>query len=203
MERVFTTLLDERTLSLGIRSLTFDIFVNPRRDPGCLRESDSFLRHFCRQYDHALVAFDHHGCGSVLSTSEEITDLVCAKLSGSGWGDRADVVVIVPELEAWVWSESPHVEEAFGWAGPPSARQWLHDQGFWPAGDSKPPQPKAAAEHLLRATKKRSPSAVFRDIAAKVSLERCTDPSFLRLRSTLQRWFPPGAARWTSSTLVT
>ena len=199
MERVFSTILEARFESLGIRPVSFDVFVNPRRDPGCLRESDSFLRPFARQYSYALVAFDHDGCGHSDSAPEDLSKIVSGRLKVSGWGDRAEVLVIVPELEVWVWSESPRVAEAFGWPAGETVRHWLHERGQWPSDSAKPSNPKTAVELLMRATKRRSPSAVFRDIAATVSLERCTDPCFIRLRTVLQTWFPREAEGWTGA----
>ena len=35
-----------RNHSLGIREISFDIFVHPYKDPGCLNISDQFMRSF-------------------------------------------------------------------------------------------------------------------------------------------------------------
>lgn len=45
IEAVIVGLLG-RPQSLGIRAISFDVFVHPRRDPGCLTGADDFLRSF-------------------------------------------------------------------------------------------------------------------------------------------------------------
>jgi len=112
------------------------------------------------------------------------------RLSTAGWGDRAAVVVIEPELEAWVWSDTPHVDEALGWKDKrPSLREWLISEGFLAEDDTKPGRPKEAMEKALRLARKKRSSAVYGQLAKRVSFQRCTDPSFLRLRQVLAGWF--------------
>src|SRR5512146_960457 len=106
-----------RPKAIGIQTITFDIFPHPHRDPGCLLESVDFLRGFTRQYRHALVIFDHEGCGRETQTPAGLAATVAAGLANSGWSDRAMPIILVPELEIWVWSDSPQVDAALGWAG--------------------------------------------------------------------------------------
>jgi hypothetical protein len=58
MEQVVATLLGRRARALGIREIGCDVFVHPRRDPGCRTEAVGFLRTFRASHDHALVLFD-------------------------------------------------------------------------------------------------------------------------------------------------
>ncbi|MFB3133348.1 MAG: hypothetical protein ACE10K_12585, partial [Rhodothermales bacterium] len=53
----------------------------------------------------------------------------------------------------------------------------------------KPQRPKEAVEAVLRATDTPRSSSLYRQLAQKVSLNRCDDPAFLKLKSTLQEWF--------------
>ena len=49
----------------------------------------------------------------------------------SAWGERGKAIVLAPELETWVWSDSPHVAAVAGWAERrPRLRQWLNDHGL-------------------------------------------------------------------------
>jgi hypothetical protein len=140
-----------RAKAMGIRSVEADIRVHILRDPGCLREAHEFLRSFSRKYLHALVLFDREGCGQDDRPREVLEDQVQQHLSRSGWEDRSAVVVIEPELEAWVWSESPEVDAALGWEGrSPKLRDWLAQGGFLPAGQVKPLRPKEAMVAALR-----------------------------------------------------
>ena len=60
------------------------------------------------------------------------------QFAGSAWDDRARAVVLVPELEAWVWNESLHVDEVAGWSNRlPGLRRWLTEEG-WPVAELVP-----------------------------------------------------------------
>src|SRR5437879_4470000 len=48
---------------LGVREIKFEILVHPGRDAGCLQGSVELLRSYLKSHEHALVIFDHEGCG--------------------------------------------------------------------------------------------------------------------------------------------
>ncbi|HEY4589423.1 MAG TPA: hypothetical protein VII86_09345, partial [Thermoanaerobaculia bacterium] len=101
-------------------------------------------------------------------------------------------VVISPELESWVWSDSPHVERALGWdRGPAPLRSWLQEKGLLEAGAAKPAQPKEAVELALKTVRTPRSSSIYLELARSVSTDRCTDPAFLKLKRCLREWFPP------------
>jgi hypothetical protein len=178
-----------RPQSLGLRQISCDLFVHPERDPGCLLKGHHLLKPFTHRYEHALVVFDREGCGR---EEEERTNLelqVEDRLSSSGWDDRATAVVIDPELEIWVWADSPHVESALGWSGDVTLREWLVQQGWLREGESKPAQPKMAVDKTLRQVHTPRSSSIYQELARRVSTVRCVDPAFLKLRQTLASWF--------------
>lgn len=177
--------------SLGVRPVQAAFYVHPEHDPGCLLRSDSFLRAYAQHFQHALVIFDREGCGSQTSAAE-LSANVEGRLSVVGWEDRAAAVVCDPEVDRWVWSPSPHVEEKLGWSGrpPPGLRDWLVSNGFPNDATGKPERPKEALEAALRLAGKPRSSSLYGQIARSVSLTSCTDPSFLKLVRTLQAWFP-------------
>jgi len=190
-EQALTGLLTSRTGSLSIRQPAFRILRHPRRDNGCYREADQVLQPLQAQARHALVVFDHEGSGQEGVAPHDLAAEVKGRLTRSGWGDRCEAVVIVPELEAWVWSESPHLGKTLGWSGrKPNLREWLRERGSWPAGKAKPPRPKEAVEAATRAVRLPRSSAIYRQLAENVSIERCQDASFLQLVAILRRWFP-------------
>jgi len=142
-------------------------------------------------YDHAMVVFDRHGSGREQETRETIEADVERRLARNGWGNRAAAIVLDPELEIWVWSDSPEVPLTLGWGQrEPNLQTWLTDNGFLVEGNSKPQDPKEAMEKVLRIVRKRRSSAIYRELANKVSLRRCVDPAFVKLTTTLQKWFP-------------
>lgn len=178
-------------IRVGIREITFDIFVHPEHDPGCYNAAHSFLRSFSTSYTHGLVLFDYDGCGQEISPPTHVQTHVKELLDENGWEERANVVVINPELEIWVWSDSPRVDECLGWQGQnPDLRTWLRQKGLLEEDRLKPNDPKTALEEALRTVRKQRSSALFKQLAERVSLNRCTDDSFIYLRSTLRRWFP-------------
>jgi hypothetical protein len=144
-------------------------------------------------YEHALVVLDHEGCGQEGRTREELEGLIEGELSKAGWGGRAAAIVIVPEIEEWCWSESPHVDEVLGWKNrSPNLRVWLQQKGLLAPGAAKACPPKRAVEAALREARRARSSSIFEALARSVSVERCTDPSFSKLRDVLRLWFGTG-----------
>ncbi|MGA2230622.1 MAG: hypothetical protein ABSH22_06955 [Tepidisphaeraceae bacterium] len=181
-----------RPKALGIRTVDYRVERHERRDAGCRLEAPAYLKSATSQYAHAIVIFDREGCGSTESRESLEADLE-RRLAESGWGDRAAVIVIDPELENWMWSDSPRVDEALGWHGKsPTLRQWLQSDGKLGEGESKPVRPKEAAEAAMRKVTKRRTSQVYTDIASRVSLNRCIDPAYMKLLTVLRGWFATG-----------
>ncbi|MFN3325002.1 MAG: hypothetical protein ACK5AZ_16015 [Bryobacteraceae bacterium] len=105
-----------RPAALGIGTIqSWEILVHARRDPAVFRGSHEFLRPHLRRARYALVVFDREGCGGDKRSREELEGIVQSRLDSNGWHGRASVVAIDPELEAWVWSNSPEVDAALGW----------------------------------------------------------------------------------------
>lgn len=180
-----------RFRSLQIRQLSYDIYVHPYRDPGCLGEGHVFLHDHLLRFDHAIVMLDRQGCGKEKLTAVELEAEIELRLDDIGWNGRATAVVLDPELEIWVWSDSPVVEQILGWSGSnPSLRVALENEGFLDGNAVKPADPKAAMEFALRKTRTPRSSSLYSQLAGSVGLERCTDPSFDKLKSVLRNWFP-------------
>lgn len=180
-----------RHRALGIRPIqSVKILTHPRRDPAVFRDSHGFLRPFINQAKHALVVFDREGSGERSRDRAQMEMSVQAHLDGNGWSGRSAVVVIDPELESWVWSDSPAVDSVLGWpCGGRALRPWLTEKGL--LSGAKPSRPKEAVEAALRHSRTIRSSALYLSLAQQVSFERCTDPAFLRLRSVLSEWFRP------------
>ena len=185
-----------RPQSLSIRQIRCEVHTHIERDPGCLKRGHDFLRPMVSRYTHGLVMFDRAGCGRESLPRQQLEEAVENRLSGSGWGDRAAAIALDPELEVWVWSDSPQVAACLGWeADGRDLRAWLVEQGLWPQDAIKPSDPKAAMERALGEVRKQRSSATYGCLARAVSFRRCTDPAFQKLTSILAQWFPdPGAA---------
>lgn len=175
---------------LRIRRISYQVAIHPQRDPGVRKRCHAFLRPFVGSADHVLVMLDREGCGDP-ARREEIEADIEGRLAVNGWSQRCAAIALDPELEVWAWSDSPHVPRALGWDGTPEEfKDWLANEGRFASGDPKPRRPKETLDAVLRRTQKRRSSAIFLEIASKVSFERCTDPAFEKLQSVLRGWFP-------------
>ena len=185
-----------RPEAMGIRAIDREYFVHPRRDPGCFHESAEILRGYRDRASHALVLLDHAWDGAPGETGEALEQLLGQALANEFDRDWVEPVVIDPELEVWVFSDSPHVAAALGWADTSAnltganLRTALQEHGFWPEGTEKPSDPKAAVHFALRAARKPRSSSIYRELGDRVSLERCRDRAFLRFKRLLASWFP-------------
>ena len=184
-------LLTKRHASLGIGSIEFTIIRHIHRDPGCRRQAASTARSYVKDHEFVLVLFDKDGSGDETATRHDIQDAVEDDLRRAGWNDRSKAIVIEPELEMWVWSDSAHVGPVLGWnEGTEALRKWLLARDLWPEDVAKPPDPKLALNRAMK-VKGHSPTALtFVKLANMVSLDGCKDPAFLEMRETLRRWFP-------------
>ena len=179
-----------RTRSLGIREVSCRFLKHPGHDPGCRSTGVDLLRGYSRTCQHALLLFDREGCGREDVSREDLEGEIEGRLHRSGWGDRAAVVVLDPELETWVWSDSREVDRILGWQGRhPALRTWLVQQGFQTEGQTKPDRPKTAMTEALRIAGTPQSSALFQKLATEVSFRRCQDPAFLKLTVVLRQWF--------------
>jgi len=185
-------LLTTRRAALGLRDVGFDIVVHSKRDPGCYQTSHDLLRSQVGRYARCLVVFDYEGCGrDHRATPAGVADQLMARLTANGWHDTdACVVVIDPELEAWVWSGSTHVARMVaGVETTEELLQLLEGGGFMAHGATKPARPKEAMEYVLRLANKPHSASVFAELAKVVSLADCKDPAFGKLAAQLQTWF--------------
>lgn len=179
----------QRDQSLGCRRFSYNSFVHPQHDPGCYSRAAEFLRVFARQYERALVIFDLEGSGSTVDRSTTEAE-VESRLAASGWENgRAACVVVDPEIENWVWSDSPNVAQILGWQEALDLRSALQQTGRWPDTVSKPPRPKEALEFILWKIRRPRSSAIYAELGSTVGLTRCSDAAFLKLRAVLAAWF--------------
>lgn len=189
MEQTVRGLL-ARPQALGIRTgITYDVFKHPRRDPGVFHEAHEYLRPMQSRYDYALVMLDREGSGQELKSAQEIENEIQQRLNAVGWSGRSAVVVLDPELEIWVFSDSLHVANVIA----NGDRYFLSNilQQCERSDLGKPKHPKEVMEEILRSKKIPRSLALYKELATRVSLSRCADPAFNRFKSTLQRWFPP------------
>jgi hypothetical protein len=189
-------------LSLGCNPFRFSVEEDRvrdtlRKDPGVWKYGHELLSSKLTTHRYAVIILDNAWDGS--PGPAEIEADISRKMVGSRWKEnRFEVIVIDPELEAWIWQDNPLVEQAIGHVRPPSLRQKLATttykvtgQVLWPPNKPKPPDPKAAVETVRSMYRLGPASPVFKEITSRVSVNKCQDPAFQKLRAALQRWFPP------------
>jgi hypothetical protein len=178
--------------SLGIRKLSFDIIRHRMRDSGCCKGAVDMLRPFLESHRYAIVIFDHHGSGRDNDSREAVETDVEHILEIVGWAGRVAAVVLDPELETWVWSDSPKVAKILGWYGNSKGLDdFLTRRGFPKNQQQKPESPKEAMIAVLRHSRKARSASLFSELARQVGLGRCTDDAFAKFKRTLYNWFKP------------
>jgi len=183
----------QRPQALGTRKLRFRVIVHPQHDPACATRGVGFLSglNFANEYRHALLLFDHEGSGREGEERKALQARLDEEFRRFPWGDRARAVVLAPELETWVWSNSPHLDDVVGWKGRrPPLRRWLKSEGWLEEHQIKPRRPKEAFHAALRRSATPRSASLFLQLAERVSLANCVDDAFLDLRNTLRTWFP-------------
>jgi len=197
-ENVVKTLLLKRQNALNIQ-VDFiadshpngDLMRYAKRDSGCYKDAVNLLRPPQRTHNHAMIIFDRDGCGAESQTRDEIELEIESQLHANGWSkDRVAVVVIEPELEAWIWAPTPRVSSQLGWESVEAMRSFLKSKRLWDANAPKPRNPKEAMKLAMREKRQTLSARVFEGLATSVGLTNCQDVSFLKFRDTLQRWFP-------------
>jgi hypothetical protein len=190
-QETFEGLLSSRRPGLGIYSVNYKIYVHPRRDPGCFNEAPEFLQPYKNIALYSMVVLDYEGSGQENRSPLEVKNDLKKRLETSGWMGRTEVLVLCPELEIWIWSDSPEVDRILGWkCEDGSLRDWLINKGWWQQGSEKPDKPKECFEEVLRKLRIRRSSAIYKQLAETVGLERCRDDCFHTFKQTMRKWFP-------------
>lgn len=179
-----------RYQSLNMKQITYEIFVHPLRDPGVFHNAADFLRPLSNDYSYSLVFLDYKGSGQEGTHPQEIARGIKKDIERNGWPNRSEVIVLDPELEIWLWVDSPHTAGALGWNNYSELKGWIIEQGIWEQNNSKPKRPKEAVEMALKKNRIPRSSSIYLEVAQSVSLDRCQDKSFRELRDILKKWFP-------------
>ncbi len=120
-----------------------------------------------------------------------IRERITEHLEYRGWGvDRGLALVLVPEVDVWLWTQTDHTARVLGWPSWLKLQQSMERTQWCQEGLTKPVRPKEAAEWALSVVRKPRSSKVYEDLGRSVGLQRCTDAAFVLLQQTLTAWFP-------------
>jgi hypothetical protein len=94
-----------RHRELQIQPITFKVQRFAGRDSGMVKVGPEIARDLAQktEYSRLILMWDHHGSGWNARTPENATHTIQGRLDGVTWADRSAAVVIVPELEEWLW----------------------------------------------------------------------------------------------------
>ncbi len=106
-----------RPARLGLRHLTFDIKRHPMRDSGMVKDGPELARMLKGRYHRVVLLWDHHGSGwEQHHQPPAAAARLQERLDTCTWRDASAAIVLVPELEAWVWHDSSTVGRHLGLA---------------------------------------------------------------------------------------
>ena len=177
-----------RSEALGIRPVTFTVIVDQGRDGGVRSRGVQLLSMRRREFSHAMMVFDYEGCGSKREPLELEQEL--DKALSVQWGGCGKAIVVQPEIDVWLWGAEPHLREVVDWSRQDGIRDWLFKRGFAFDKMSKPIRPKEALEAIFLECGLPRSASIYAEVSARLSLGRCSDAAFGRLRGQLRDWFP-------------
>lgn len=178
-----------RITALDRPKIDCTIIQHPGRDAGVRVTGPQLLARSRPVYSHALLVLDYEGSGFHGTATELERDL--DRRLADTWGDQGKAIVIEPEVDVWMWGSDNALAQILGRPGDQSIRNWLRQKGFEFSEHDKPLRPKEALEALVEALQRPRSSSIYQKIAGRVSLDRCIDPAYQRLRQRLAEWFPP------------
>jgi hypothetical protein len=179
-----------RHQALGIRPIDFDFRPHPGRDGGARTTGVDMLAREKLRFKHAMLVFDLEGSGAAPGqTCLELEHELDTRLHHA-WGAGAKAIVAEPEADIWLWGAEGLLKELLQWDRAEGPRAWLKSRGFVFDAFGKPERPKEAIEALVRLQRQPRSSALYQKVTNRISLTRCSDPAYLRLRATLRGWFP-------------
>lgn len=184
----------DRNEQLGCGDFIFDpaedlFFAAGQNDCGLNKRADALLSAFLHSHKKVVIVLDCDWDGS--PGQGAIIQNITSQLQESGWApDDIVVIAIDPELEQWIWQDSPVLATELRIEAPQGLKAALSERGLWPQDVAKPPSPKELFIQLRRENNVKLSSSVFKRIAANVPVAACQDSEFRRLVSQLQIWFP-------------
>lgn len=179
-----------RYQALGIRPISFDVRSHSGRDGGMRATGADILALEAPFHGSTLMVFDYEGCGAGNESALDLEARLDNELSMKIPGGRSKAIVIEPECDIWMWGSDNVLSQILQWPLDVDIRPWLRAHGFEFDQNDKPVRPKEALDAMRKIHRKPRSSALYQKIAAAISLNRCADPAFIRLRNVLQNWFP-------------
>jgi hypothetical protein len=173
----------QRHRDLQIHPISFDVDRLFSRDSGMVKEGPEIARAKVKktEYSRLILIWDHDGSGWERVVPEQAVTRIQQRLDGVTWTDRSAAVVIVPELEEWLWHCPASVARHLGVSAA--------DLDTLPCCREKP---KELFEGVLYYNRRRKPLPEdFRMLGSSANLAKWSaSETFGRLVEILRAWFP-------------
>ena len=184
----------QRHMSIGIHPVTFDVDRHTMRDSGLVKDGHVFVRRYKGKYHKVLLIWDHHGSGLDSLEPPVSMKLVQDGLDRVTWQGDSGAVVLVPELEEWLWHNEASLCRRLG-ISTADLQIWVDEYSRkknTTVARVKQEQPKELFEYVCIEKAKRTISPKdFEEIASIASLvDWQNSVSFRAIVSLLQSWFP-------------
>lgn len=186
----------KRPESLGIRPITFEVIRHTMRDSGVIKDGPEISRMYKGKFAKTLMMWDYHGSGleARLSPTDSIARMQ-GRLDSVTWEGNSGAVVLVPELEEWLWRNTASLCSYLG-VEQDKINSWLSEFPH-PGKRRLPPAaliesyPKELFEYICIGKIKRTISPRdFEEIARVASLRAWQESeSFARVVGLLRGWF--------------
>jgi hypothetical protein len=186
----------KRHRALRTRAITATVERFVGRDSGMVKDGPEIVRFLVRkdEYSRVILIWDHHGSGWEKRKPNVAVSRIQQRLNGVTWADNLAALVVVPELEEWLWHCPAALARFMG----------LNLTEFDSVTDPLAAdlsgsrehccreKPKELFEAILYRQKRRKPLpedfAMFGS-SAKVE-QLCASATFARLIEILRSWFP-------------
>jgi hypothetical protein len=187
----------QRHRDLQIHPISFDVDRLFSRDSGMVKEGPEIARARVSktEYSRLILVWDHDGSGwEQRVVPEQAVTRIQQRLDGVTWTDRSAAVVIVPELEEWLWHCPASVARHLGVSA--ADLDTLTARVAAELSLSREPccreRPKELFEGVLYYKKRRKPLPEdFRMLGSSANLAKWSaSETFGRLVEVLRAWFP-------------
>jgi hypothetical protein len=184
-----------RPRDLGIRSIEWEVDRHAGRDSGMVKDGPELIRMKIKkaEFQKVLLIWDYHGSGES-RLPQQSRDAIRLRLRQVTWEDRSEAVVVVPEIEEWLWHDPAALAQNLEID---IARLQQHIDSFVlerteDEGTCKMHYPKELFEFCLYQTRRRKPLPEdFRLISASANLIGWqASTTFAALVEILRNWFP-------------
>lgn len=181
--------------ALEIRPIDYKMIRHFGRDSGMVQSGAELARMHKNDFQRALLILDHQGSGRERKPPEEIIHEIQTRLDRFSWSGRSAVVVLVPELEEWLWHAEKAILAHFELTES-DLKLWVEDHAKKlrrSIEEIKNSQPKEMFEYCIRDRLRRTISPRDFEEIGKIAgvhgLMKCQ--SFAAIVNQLRIWFPP------------